>query len=979
MYVAVFFVAVLGLCSGYPSQPKPTCGYESCPKGRLDKINLHIVPHTHNDVGWLKTYDQYYYGSRTNIQSAGVQYIIDSVVQELLKDPTKRFIYVETSYLYKWWKEQDDIMKQQVRQLVNSGRLEIIGGGWCMNDEAAAHYHSIIDQMTWGFRLLDEMLGECARPKIGWQIDPFGHSKENAALFAGFGFDGLFLGRIDWEDKTNREEKKTMEVIWNANPFEKGDDGKLFTSVLYNTYSPPPGFCFDINCDDEPIIDNKESPDYNAEERTRDFLKIMENYTKAYRTENILVTMGNDFNYQNAHINFKNMDKLIKQINLLDTKYYAFYSTPSCYLKSVHEAGITFSTKNDDFLPYSTDPYTFWSGYFSSRPAVKRFERMGNNFLQVVKQISSASGTGETNALNELREALGTLQHHDAVTGTEKEHVAADYARILTSAIDHSGDVVQEALMKIMKKQDDLKTELQSCLLLNISSCEPTEKSKRFVVTLYNPLSHKVDYLVKIPVAKDSSYTVLSPRGDEVLTQMLVVPEQVLDLPGRPTKAEVELSWLAKDIPALGFASYHVTKRYTPPPPCEEIVFRKIPITLGYKDLSLTLNSEGDIKGIKAGRKQYQYEPINNDFRFYIPAVGNNEVFINRSSGAYIFRPNGSEIVIDQDTSKLRIYQGPLVTEMHQTYNEWVSQVIRIVNGSPIAEFQWLVGPIPIERGVGKEIVWHLTMPNMKTGGVFETDSNGRQHLKRKLNHREDWDLHLAEKVPGNYFPITTDISISDHKKVTVITDRTQGGSSLADGELELMVHRRLTHDDAFGVGEALNETAFGEGLIVRGSHWLLVDDCKSSPRKEVQELSILPPWIFISTTSLSFAEWEANFLTTYSSLLNELPENVQILTFEPWAHNSILLRLEHIGDPSSDPKLAVPVTIDLENLFSGLEITGIQEMSLGANMKKSEVSRLSWKSECDNKIRLSAEDHRETFRITVQPMQIKTFLLQVK
>ena len=25
------------------------------------------------------------------------------------------------------------------------------------------------------------------------------------------------------------------------------------------------------------------------------------------------------------------------------------------------------------------------------------------------------------------------------------------------------------------------------------------------------------------------------------------------------------------------------------------------------------------------------------------------------------------------------------------------------------------------------------------------------------------------------------------------------------------MVHRRLLHDDAFGVGEALNETAFGD------------------------------------------------------------------------------------------------------------------------------------------------------------------------
>ncbi len=64
------------------------------------------------------------------------------------------------------------------------GRLEFISGGWCMNDEAATHYNSIIDQHSLGAEFLHETFGECARPKIGWQIDPFGHSQEFGSLLA---------------------------------------------------------------------------------------------------------------------------------------------------------------------------------------------------------------------------------------------------------------------------------------------------------------------------------------------------------------------------------------------------------------------------------------------------------------------------------------------------------------------------------------------------------------------------------------------------------------------------------------------------------------------------------------------------------------------------------------------------------------------------------------------------------------------------
>ena len=50
-----------------------------------------------------------------------------------------------------------------------------------------------------------------------------------------------------------------------------------------------------------------------------------------------------------------------------------------------------------------------------------------------------------------------------------------------------------------------------------------------------------------------------------------------------------------------------------------------------------------------------------------------------------------------------------------------------------------------------------------------------------------------------------------------MLTDRSQGGTSMNDGEMEIMVHRRLLYDDAFGVGEPLNESAYGQGLVVRG------------------------------------------------------------------------------------------------------------------------------------------------------------------
>ena len=67
------------------------------------------------------------------------------------------------------------------------------------------------------------------------------------------GFDSLYFSRIDYDDKINRLNTSEMEMIWEGSQSLK-ELTDIFTGVTYNHYVPPPGFCFDMFCSDQPIM-----------------------------------------------------------------------------------------------------------------------------------------------------------------------------------------------------------------------------------------------------------------------------------------------------------------------------------------------------------------------------------------------------------------------------------------------------------------------------------------------------------------------------------------------------------------------------------------------------------------------------------------------------------------------------------------------------------------------------------------------------
>lgn len=468
------------------------------------KLNVHIIPHSHDDPGWLKTADQYYSGTNSSIYTASVNLIFNSVVTELVKNPERTFSFCEVSFFSRWWHEQDVKMKETVKRLFANHQLSFLNGGWVMHDEAASHYVSMIDQTTLGHRFLLEELGY--RPRVGWQIDPFGHSSTHAWLSNEVGFDALFFGRIDYQDRTKRFQEKAMEMIWK--PSTSDPSAQVFTGAFSDgNYGPPSDFCFDTTCPycrNDPVVTDPLLQTYNLDSKIAKFIQGIQQEQSITRGNHLMLKLGSDFAYSNAPSWYRSLDVLIDEVNQRDSRYNVFYSDPTSYMKAraqeTASQAVVWPEKRDDFFPYSDASHTFWTGYFTSRPQFKYFERYASGFLQMIRQfavqsrhVGPAMQAQMTKAIAKLSAAVGLSNHHDCITGTEKQHVADDYKRILDAAMQEA-----EAVFLSSSPVHDNNAEatlpsphFTTCRLMNETLCAATQTlqpSDAVLVSVYNPL-----------------------------------------------------------------------------------------------------------------------------------------------------------------------------------------------------------------------------------------------------------------------------------------------------------------------------------------------------------------------------------------------------------------------------------------------------------------------------------------------------------
>ena len=107
------------------------------------------------------------------------------------------------------------------------------------------------------------------------------------------------------------------------------------------------------------------------------------------------------------------------------------------------------------------------------------------------------------------------------------------------------------------------------------------------------------------------------------------------------------------------------------------------------------------------------------------------------------------------------------------TFNGWASQELSLYNGGEAVEIEWTIGPIPIDDGIGKEIIVRYDT-DISSASKFYTDANGREILERTRDFRPTWNYTVNEPVAGNYYPVNSRIWIQDaNRQLTVLTGKT--------------------------------------------------------------------------------------------------------------------------------------------------------------------------------------------------------------
>uniref|UniRef100_A0A0N5ARF2 Alpha-mannosidase n=1 Tax=Syphacia muris TaxID=451379 RepID=A0A0N5ARF2_9BILA len=892
---------------------------------RQRKLEVVVVPHSHTDPGWIKTFEEYYHQQTKNI--------LDEMLTFLTMYKDMRFVYAEMSFFEQWWADIDDKKRDLVKKLLKDGQLEILTGGWVMPDEANSHYFGIITQLLEGHEWIRNHLGEEFAPVNHWSIDPFGLSPTVAYIVARANLSSGVVQRVHYAVKKYLAKNKQLEFKWRQffTVDHHGDDFlthvmPFFSYDVPHTCGPDPKVCCQFDFRRLPGSDilcpwnvpPEEITDSNCAARAFMLYDQYRKKAQLFKTNVVFVPLGDDFRYDTSfewekqHANYQ---KLFDYMNRrLDWNVHARFGTPAEYFKLVRERlfedSSEFPVLTGDFFTYSDRNDHYWSGYYTSRPFYKQMDRTAQHFLrsaEILYSLAMARYPGESllnelfNLLVEARRYISLFQHHDGVTGTAKNYVVVDYGQKMLMAIKNCEKVISAASNALLQQKSDEGSAHEFFNLDEVRVSHDALPVKIVAdderdIILFNSLAQDREEVVCINVKK-ANFIIRSARNPltDVLQQIapvIITQDGVPSIASDRYEVSPVLCFYAF-VPSFGFEKYQLllsnsssnkvtlktsvllktSEFFVDGLPESEIVLSNEVITAKFDPLS------GFMKSVT--RKGEDELHVDVSFVSYGARGKSPEKFNGGDdlSGAYLFLPDGPAKPINSNNIVI-VIDGPIAKQVLVTV---VEKRLSLEHSATVyfnTPHVLLRNFVNITSMSNFEVAMHLNS-DIQNGEYFATDLNGFQMIKRRR----------FAKLPlqAQFYPMPGAAFIQDDKnRLSLLGAQANGVASLKPGSLEVMLDRRLLQDDGRGLFSGVTDNK-----KTMSSFILLVESMNGTDKSEAP---IYFHSIFAHRFSLQlhypimsiFANKDERRAKTYSGLSSSLPCDFHVVTLRTMASPTV-------------------------------------------------------------------------------------------
>jgi len=179
-------------------------------KGDL-KSKIFLLGHAHLDLAWLWPVSETWNAAQNTFES----------VLKLQEDFPELIFCHSTPALYAWIEEHRPDLFQAIQAQVAAGRWEVVGGMWVEPELNLIAGESIVRQLLYGQRYIQEKFGKLST--VVWVPDSFGFCATLPQFFANAGIEYFVTQKLRWNDTT----KFDYGAFWWRSP-----DGSQVFSLM---------------------------------------------------------------------------------------------------------------------------------------------------------------------------------------------------------------------------------------------------------------------------------------------------------------------------------------------------------------------------------------------------------------------------------------------------------------------------------------------------------------------------------------------------------------------------------------------------------------------------------------------------------------------------------------------------------------------------------------------------------------------------